>query len=128
MWDLGLGKLLIIAMVAFVVIGPTRLPTVARAAGLFFARFEKYINGFKNELRQELAQAEFNQLEATYREVQQEFTEAFSIDSTSFSSPPEADAARKTSQQPVMELPGEQLSLFKDPPSSLLRSEHRDRR
>lgn len=134
MWDLGLGKLLIIATVAFVVIGPTRLPTVARAAGLLYARLEKYITGFKSELRQELAQAEFNKLETAYRDTQQEFTKAFTLNSPSSSQAStlsaviKPSAARKTSQASVRKLPNEQLSLFGEAPTSILRSEHRDRR
>lgn len=133
MLDLGLGKLIIIATVAFIVIGPTRLPTVARAAGLLFARLEKYISGFKSELRQELARAEFAEIEAAYQETKQEVSSTFSIDSLDLSDKklPAAikpSLARRTPEKQNTDLSSEQLSLFGEAPSTVLRSEHRDRR
>ena len=38
MFDVGLTELLVIAVVALVVIGPERLPRVARTAGLLLGR------------------------------------------------------------------------------------------
>ena len=48
MIDIGLTKLALIGVVALVVIGPEKLPTVARIAGSLFGRAQRYINEFKS--------------------------------------------------------------------------------
>ncbi|MGB9730823.1 MULTISPECIES: twin-arginine translocase TatA/TatE family subunit [Calditerrivibrio] len=47
MFGLGLSEILLIAVVAIVVIGPKRLPEVARALGKGYAEFKKAMDGFK---------------------------------------------------------------------------------
>jgi sec-independent protein translocase protein TatB len=70
MFDISIGKLVIIATVAFIVIGPERLPQVARTVGLILGRVQRYIAGIKNELRQEMEKAEFSKLEQTFSTTQ----------------------------------------------------------
>ena len=43
MIDLGVSKLALIAVVALVVVGPERLPKVARMAGNLFGRAQRYM-------------------------------------------------------------------------------------
>ena len=74
MFDLSVGKLLIVAAVTLIVIGPERLPAVARTAGLLISRLQRYILGVKNELRQEMEKAEFAQLEQTFRSAHDEIS------------------------------------------------------
>lgn len=54
MFDIGFSELLLIAVVALVVIGPERLPKVARAAGLLFGRLQRYVAGMRSEIEREL--------------------------------------------------------------------------
>lgn len=54
MLDLGLSKLAIIGVVALVVIGPEKLPRVARTAGLLLGRAQRYINDVKSEVAREM--------------------------------------------------------------------------
>lgn len=54
MFDIGFSELVLIAVVALVVIGPERLPKVARTVGLLFGRLQRYIAGLKADLYQEL--------------------------------------------------------------------------
>lgn len=69
MIDLGLSKLALIGVVALVVIGPERLPKVARMAGSLFGRAQRYINEVKSEVSREI---ELDEL----RKMQQEMQEA----------------------------------------------------
>ncbi|HZW14482.1 MAG TPA: Sec-independent protein translocase protein TatB [Noviherbaspirillum sp.] len=71
MIDLGLSKLALIGVVALVVIGPERLPKVARMAGTLFGRAQRYINDVKSEVSREI---ELDEL----RKMQQEMKEAAS--------------------------------------------------
>ena len=54
MLDLGLTKMALIGVVALVVLGPERLPRVARTAGALFGRAQRYINDVKAEVTREI--------------------------------------------------------------------------
>ncbi len=58
MFDFGFGELLLIAVVALVVLGPERLPKVARLAGLWARKARAQWNAVKAELENELADEE----------------------------------------------------------------------
>lgn len=71
MLDLDLSKLAVIGVVALVVVGPERLPKVARMAGTLFGRAQRYINEVKSEVSREIELEEL-------RKMQQEMQEAAS--------------------------------------------------
>jgi sec-independent protein translocase protein TatB len=54
MFDIGFSELIVIALVALIVIGPERLPRVARTAGALLGRFQRYVNEVKSEVRREM--------------------------------------------------------------------------
>ncbi|TAL53783.1 Sec-independent protein translocase protein TatB [Pandoraea sp.] len=54
MFDFDLSKMMLIGIVALVVIGPERLPKVARTAGALFGRAQRYINDVKAEVSREI--------------------------------------------------------------------------
>ncbi len=60
--------MLVIAIVALIVIGPERLPAVARTVGALLGRFRRYANDVKDEVNREL------QLEEV-RKMQQQLAE-----------------------------------------------------
>lgn len=76
MFGLGFGEILLIAVVALVVLGPERLPKVARSAGLWVGRIQNFINNVKTELSQQAGVAEFRQardsIEAAARSFEQD--------------------------------------------------------
>jgi len=63
MIDLGLSKLALIGVVALVVIGPERLPKVARMAGTLFGRAQRYINEVKSEVSREIELEELRKMQ-----------------------------------------------------------------
>ncbi|MEO8170178.1 MAG: Sec-independent protein translocase protein TatB [Oxalobacteraceae bacterium] len=67
MIDLGLAKLALIGVVALVVIGPEKLPKVARMAGSLLGRAQRYINDVKSEVSREM---ELDELRKMQQEVQ----------------------------------------------------------
>lgn len=67
MIDLGLSKLALIGVVALVVIGPERLPKVARMAGTLFGRAQRYINDVKSEVSREM---DLDELRKMQKEMQ----------------------------------------------------------
>ena len=48
MFDLGLSKIFILAIVGLIVLGPERLPKVARIAGALFGRAQRYVQTVKD--------------------------------------------------------------------------------
>lgn len=68
MIDLGLSKLALIGVVALVVIGPERLPKVARMAGTLFGRAQRYINDVKAEVSREIELEELRKMQKDIQE------------------------------------------------------------
>ena len=63
MFDVGLTELMVIAVVALVVIGPERLPKVARTAGLLLGRLQRYVGDVKADINREIQLDELKQLQ-----------------------------------------------------------------
>ncbi|MEY4467416.1 MAG: twin-arginine translocase subunit TatB [Pseudomonadota bacterium] len=63
MIDLGLTKIALIGAVALVVIGPERLPAVARMAGTLFGRAQRYISNVKAEVNREMQMEELRKMQ-----------------------------------------------------------------
>ena len=54
MFDIGFSELVVIGVVALIVIGPERLPKVARAAGLLYGRMQRYVSSVKSDISREI--------------------------------------------------------------------------
>lgn len=54
MFDLGFSELIVIAVVALIVIGPERLPRVARTAGHLLGRLQRYVSDVKADIQREM--------------------------------------------------------------------------
>ena len=63
MFDVGLSELMIIAVVALVVIGPERLPKVARTAGLLLGRLQRYVSDVKSDINREIQLDELKKMQ-----------------------------------------------------------------
>jgi sec-independent protein translocase protein TatB len=66
MIDLGLSKLAIIGVVALIVIGPEKLPRVARMAGTLYGRAQRYLHQVKSEVSREI---ELDELRSLHKEM-----------------------------------------------------------
>jgi len=73
MFGVDFSELMVILVVALVVIGPERLPKVARTLGLLWGRAQRYVNGVKADIARDMAIEEFRQLQ---QQVQQEASSA----------------------------------------------------
>jgi sec-independent protein translocase protein TatB len=67
MFDIGFSELLVIGVVALVVIGPERLPRVARTLGHLAGRLQRYVADVKADINREI---EFDELRKMRDEVQ----------------------------------------------------------
>ncbi|BAO43652.1 Sec-independent protein translocase protein TatB [Thiolapillus brandeum] len=62
MFDIGFFELLLIAVVALLVIGPERLPTVARTAGMWIGRGRRMLMSVKADIEKELKAEELKRV------------------------------------------------------------------
>jgi len=79
MIDLGVSKLALIAVVALVVIGPERLPKVARMAGNLMGRAQRYMAEVKSEVNRQVELDELKKMQeaatSAMRDVQSSMSE-----------------------------------------------------
>ena len=68
MFDVGFTELLLIGIVALVVVGPERLPAVARTAGQWIAKLQRFVKGVKTDLATELDSGDLKKLIGDQRE------------------------------------------------------------
>ncbi|WP_042687314.1 Sec-independent protein translocase protein TatB [Candidatus Glomeribacter gigasporarum] len=68
MLELGLAKLALIALVALVVIGPERLPRVARTAGMLLGRAQRCLNEIRDEVNREIELKELQQVKTEFEQ------------------------------------------------------------
>jgi sec-independent protein translocase protein TatB len=61
MFDIGFWELMVIAVVGLIVIGPERLPGVARKAGYWVGRTRRFINNVRADIDREIRQDEIRQ-------------------------------------------------------------------
>ncbi len=71
MFDLGLSKMAVIGVVALVVIGPERLPRVARTVGTLLGRAQRYVNDIKSEVSREIRLDELKQMKSGFETAAQ---------------------------------------------------------
>ncbi len=116
MIDLGVSKLALIAVVALVVVGPERLPKVARMAGNLFGRAQRYMAEVKSEVNRQMEIDEFkkfreessaalkeveNSINATVQEASSNLSDQADVYASNFTKPvlDETDVLRKTKRQ-----------------------------
>jgi sec-independent protein translocase protein TatB len=69
MFDIGFSELLVIAVVALLVIGPEKLPKVARTAGVMFGRLQRYVNDVKADIQREIELDELRKLRSQFEDA-----------------------------------------------------------
>ncbi len=62
MFDVGFFELLLIGLVALLVIGPERLPKVARTAGMWVGRARRLVRSVKDDIDREIQAEEYKRL------------------------------------------------------------------
>ena len=69
MFDVGFSELAIIALVALIVIGPERLPRVARTLGALLGRAQRYVNDVKADIQREVDLDELKDIRSTFQDA-----------------------------------------------------------
>ena len=73
MFDVGFSELLVIGIVALVVIGPERLPRVARTAGILVGRLQRYVAQVKSDINREMELSELSKVKTEFESAARSF-------------------------------------------------------
>ncbi len=71
MFDVGFWELAIIGIVALVIVGPERLPGLARTAGLWVGKARRMISDVKRDIDRELKASEMSELSSIKKDIDQ---------------------------------------------------------
>ena len=71
MFDIAFSELVVIGLIALIILGPKRLPEMARTAGRWIARMRRFIDDVKRDMSSELRREELAEL----RQMHQQLTE-----------------------------------------------------
>lgn len=69
MLDLGIEKLALIGVVALIVIGPEKLPRVARTVGTLLGKAQRYVNDVKAEVNRSMELDELRKMKTTVEDA-----------------------------------------------------------
>ena len=69
MFDVGFSEMLVIGIVALLVIGPEKLPSVARTVGALLGRMQRYVNDVKADINREIELDELKKLQTTVQDA-----------------------------------------------------------
>jgi sec-independent protein translocase protein TatB len=130
MFDIGFSELLVIAIVALIVIGPQRLPTVARTLGHLFGRMQRYVNDVKADISREMELDELKKLQSSMEDTARSMRDSLDKEvsettgelnkvaqSAQVEPDPFANPPAQPASQPAPEAPQGELALEAKPPT-----------
>lgn len=69
MFDIGFSEMMLIGLVALVVLGPERLPRVARQAGQWIAKMQRYVNDVKSDINRQMDMDDLRKLQSEVKDA-----------------------------------------------------------
>lgn len=71
MFDIGFSEMLMIAVIALVVLGPERLPRVARQVGQWTGKLQRYVTEVKSDINRQMELEELRRLKTQVQDAAQ---------------------------------------------------------
>ena len=84
MLDLGLSKMALIGAVALIVIGPEKLPRVARTVGTLLGKAQRYVNDVKAEVNRSMELDELKKMKETVESAARDVESSVSTAASDF--------------------------------------------
>ena len=75
MFDIGFSEMLVIGVVALIVIGPEKLPRVARTVGHLFGRLQRYVADVKADINREIELEELRKMRDSMQKAASEYAD-----------------------------------------------------
>jgi sec-independent protein translocase protein TatB len=73
MFDIGFSELLVIGIVALIVIGPEKLPRMARTVGILAGRLQRYVSDVKADINREIELEDLRKMRDSMQQAASEF-------------------------------------------------------
>ena len=86
MFDISFSEIAVVGVVALIVIGPERLPKVARTAGHLFGRLQRYVATVKSDIQREMDASELSKVKQEVTEAARAFEQSVQQQSSAFES------------------------------------------
>ncbi len=102
MIDLGISKIALIGAVALIVIGPEKLPRLARTIGTLLGKAQRYVNDVKQEVNRSMELDEFKKMKETVEGAARDVENSIKTNASDF----EKSWADATGDASAAELPG----------------------
>jgi sec-independent protein translocase protein TatB len=111
MFDIGASELFVIGVVALIVIGPERLPRVAKTVGHLFGRMQRYVSDVKADINREIELEELRKIQSTVQDAARSIEQSVSTQVNFIESEVKQAGAEieKQAQEAVEPLKGIQL-------------------
>jgi sec-independent protein translocase protein TatB len=77
MFDIGFSEMMIVAVVALVVLGPERLPRVARQAGQWLGKLQRYVSDVKSDINRQMELEELRKLQSEVKDAASNLEKSF---------------------------------------------------
>ncbi|RZL63230.1 MAG: Sec-independent protein translocase subunit TatB [Variovorax sp.] len=84
MIDLGISKLAMIGAVALIVIGPEKLPRVARTVGTLLGKAQRYVSDVKAEVSRSMELDEFRKMKDSVQEAARDVEQSIQTSASDF--------------------------------------------
>lgn len=109
MFDISFAELVVVGIVALIVIGPERLPAVARTVGYFLGRARRYVDQVKHDLHEEMELDSLKKLRDSMHETANSFEHSVRSEINKIQETTETRSAAIPDKQPSFEKPVENI-------------------
>ncbi|MGV0961548.1 MAG: Sec-independent protein translocase protein TatB [Limnohabitans sp.] len=103
MLDLGISKMALIGVVALIVIGPEKLPKVARTLGTLIGKAQRYVADVKAEVNRSMDLEELKKMKETMESAARDVEQSVQTTASEFEKDWAQTTAGMTSSTPVWE-------------------------
>ena len=104
MFDVSFTEMLVISIVALIVIGPERLPRVARTIGHLLGRARRYVDSVKNDIRYEIELEELRRLKNSVQETTHSIEQTVKREFDQIENAVDINAAEKITKPALIEI------------------------
>jgi sec-independent protein translocase protein TatB len=115
MFDIGFSELLVIGVVALIVIGPQKLPRVARTVGILMGRLQRYVSDVKADINREIELEELRKMRDSMQKAASEMQSSFDseLNKTADELNQAVEGAKREAPSPAAEKPAEPAAAEK---------------
>ena len=107
MFDIGFTELMVIAVVGLIVIGPERLPRVARTVGHLLGRLQRYVGDVKSDIQREMHVEDLKKLQKEMTDSARDLESNFRDQANAFQSTMDQTAQSLNAAASGADAPGE---------------------